>query len=290
MIIDLRYHVFSLAAVFLALGLGIAIGSVLPGTDTLLREQEKVITRLEEEFTQLRSERRALEAMVAEKEGELAVMHRFHQEVLPLLAGGLLDGCKVLFLKNGETPDEAVEDLGNFLREAGAVVAATLTLDDRSGGGELAALLGLGPGPAWAGEFWTEFAAELGGEKTPALLLLMEELAMVRRHLSPPGPVDAVVVLGGEGSGAGLAGLELAAAARAAGLTVVGTEPLTVGKSWIPRYKSLGLTSIDNIDTFPGRVALVFTLAGAGEGHYGVKETAAALLPALPGKGTGRHE
>lgn len=83
MIIDLRYHIFSLAAVFLALGLGIAIGSALPGADTLLREQEKVITRLEKEFAQLRSERRALEEMVAEKEKELAVMERFHREIFP---------------------------------------------------------------------------------------------------------------------------------------------------------------------------------------------------------------
>ncbi|NLW10002.1 MAG: copper transporter [Firmicutes bacterium] len=290
MIIDLRYHIFSLAAVFLALGLGIAIGSALPGADTLLREQEKVITRLEKEFAQLRSERRALEEMVAEKEKELAVMERFHREIFPLLAGDLLNGCKVVFIQNGEAPEGVVEELGDFLQEAGAVVAATISFNDRSGGEELAALVGLEPGAAWAGEFWAELAAELGGEKTPALLPLLQELAMARRQLSPPGPVDAVVVLGGEGSGAGLAGLELAAAARAAGLTVVGAEPLAVGKSWIPRYKSLGLTSIDNIDTFPGRMALVFTLAGAGEGHYGVKESAAALLPALPVKGAGRHE
>ncbi|NLY88157.1 MAG: copper transporter, partial [Firmicutes bacterium] len=281
---------FSLAAVFLALGLGIAIGSALPGTDTLLREQEKVITRLEKEFAQLRDERRALEEMVAGKEGELAVLHRFHREIFPLLAGDVLNGCKVVFLKNGEISEEAVEELGDFLREAGAVVTATLSFDDRSGGEELAALLGLEPGPTWAGELWAELAAELGGEKTPTFLPLLQELAMVRRHISPPGPVDAVVVLGGRSPGAGLVGLELAAAARATGLTVVGTEPLTIGKSWVPKYKSLGLISVDNIDTFPGRVALVFALAGAGEGHYGMKETAASLLPAFPGKGAGRHE
>ncbi|HHU81760.1 MAG TPA: copper transporter, partial [Firmicutes bacterium] len=168
MIIDLRYHIFSLAAVFLALGLGIAIGSALPGADTLLREQEKVITRLEKEFAQLRSERRALEEMVAEKEKELAVMHRFHREIFPLLAGDLLNGCKVVFIQNGKAPEGAVEELGDFLQEAGAAVAATISFDDRSGGEELAALVGLEPGPAWAGELWAELAAELGGEKAPA--------------------------------------------------------------------------------------------------------------------------
>ena len=143
MIIDLRYHIFSLAAVFLALGLGIAIGSALPGADTLLREQEKVITRLEKEFAQLRSERRALEEMVAEKEKELAVMERFHREIFPLLAGDLLNGCKVVFIQNGEAPEGVVDELGDFLQEAGAVVAATISFNDRSGGEELAALVGL---------------------------------------------------------------------------------------------------------------------------------------------------
>ena len=66
-----------------------------------------------------------------------------------------------------------MEELGDFLQEAGAVVAATISFNDRSGGEELAALVGLEPGAAWAGEFWAELAAELGG-KTPALLPLLQ--------------------------------------------------------------------------------------------------------------------
>lgn len=290
MIIDLRYHVSSLAAVFLALGLGIAIGSALPGADTLLKEQDKVITRLEKEFEQLRSERRAVEEIVTQKDAELAVINRFHLEVLPMVVGDILNDCKVVFIRNGETADKAVEELVDFLREAGAVVTATLSFDSRSGGEELATLLGLEPGKTWAGELWAELAAELAGEKVPAVLPILQELNIARRHFSPPGPVDAIVVLGGESSGAGLVGLELSAAARAAGLTAVGTETLAVGESWISRYKSIGLTTIDNIDTIPGRVALVYALAGAGEGHYGRKETAVALLPELPAGRTGDNE
>ena len=167
MIIDLRYHVFSLAAVFLALGLGIAIGSALPGTDTLLREQEKVITRLEEEFAQLRSERRALEEMVAEKEEELAVMHRFHREILPQWPATFWAAVRWCFQERRDS-DEVVEDLGNFLREAGAQ-SPTLALTTHRWR-ELA--LSDWNRAAWAGEFWAELAAELGGN--PALLPLME--------------------------------------------------------------------------------------------------------------------
>ena len=68
-----------------------------------------------------------------------------------------------------------------------------------------------------------------------------------------------------------------------AGLTqddtpVVGAEQTTTKPSQIPWYTDHKLASVDNINQLPGRVALVFTLNGAG-GAYGVKDTAQALLP-----------
>lgn len=296
MIIDLRYHIFSLAAVFLALGLGIAVGSALPGADPLLREQEKVISQLEKDFEQLRAERRAAEEMVRNKELELEAVQEFHRQVLPLLVGGVLDGYMVVLVHTGDTvATETTEDLRAFLRRAGAQVAAVLSFGGRPGLAKdetLAKKLGFSPGKDWVKGFWLELAAGFEKEKDSSVLSNLEELNLISRHVLSPGPVDAMILLGEKQTGAGSDILEfaLAGAARETGLTVIGVESSQVKNSWIPEFKDIGLTTVDNIDTIPGRVALVYALAGAGEGHYGRKETAVALLPELPAGRTGDNE
>src|SRR5690554_6549227 len=157
MIIDLRHHIFSLAAVFLALGLGIAVGSSLPGADTLLREQEKVIAQLEEDFEQLRAERRAAEEIVKKRERELEVLQEFNRQILPLLVGGVLDGYRVVIVHTGGTKEtETTKDLRAFLRYAGAEVAAVLSFGGQPGGAEEETLrqkLGFNPGKDWVKDF-----------------------------------------------------------------------------------------------------------------------------------------
>jgi hypothetical protein len=59
----------------------------------------------------------------------------------------------------------------------------------------------------------------------------------------------------------------------------VGVETARTTPSAIDVYRRSGLSSVDNLDTAVGRVALALLLAGAREGHYGVKESADAILP-----------
>jgi hypothetical protein len=51
-------------------------------------------------------------------------------------------------------------------------------------------------------------------------------------------------------------------------------------------YRQAGLSSVDDIDTSVGRLALVLVLAGAPAGQYGVKDSAGdGALPPLPTTG-----
>jgi hypothetical protein len=59
----------------------------------------------------------------------------------------------------------------------------------------------------------------------------------------------------------------------------VGVESTTTTPSAIDTFRRSGLSSVDNVDTAVGRVALALLLAGGREGHYGVKESADAILP-----------
>ena len=54
--IDLRYHIATIIALFLALAVGILIGSTIVGDDLLVEQQKKSIDRLEEQFLSLREQ------------------------------------------------------------------------------------------------------------------------------------------------------------------------------------------------------------------------------------------
>jgi hypothetical protein len=61
----------------------------------------------------------------------------------------------------------------------------------------------------------------------------------------------------------------------------VGVERTSTSPSAIEVYRRSGLSSVDNVDTPVGRVALALLLAGGRDGHYGVKDTADAVMPPL---------
>lgn len=64
------------------------------------------------------------------------------------------------------------------------------------------------------------------------------------------------------------------------GIRVVGCESSLSSTSCIPLYKSKGISTVDNADTLAGRMSVVLCMAGA-TGHFGVKDAADRLWPAL---------
>src|SRR5690554_8050769 len=62
MIINFRYHIFTITAIFAALGLGILIGSSIIGHEGLVEEQEKLINNIANSIKQLSTENMQLKS------------------------------------------------------------------------------------------------------------------------------------------------------------------------------------------------------------------------------------
>ena len=58
------------------------------------------------------------------------------------------------------------------------------------------------------------------------------------------------------------------------GVPVVGVETTTADSSAIELYRTQGVSSVDDVETLPGHVALALLLAGGATGNYGVKDSA----------------
>jgi Copper transport outer membrane protein, MctB len=66
------------------------------------------------------------------------------------------------------------------------------------------------------------------------------------------------------------------------GFPVVGVDRSDGDGSAVGAYRREGLSSVDNVDTVAGRVALALLLAGGQPGHYGVKDSASdGVVPPL---------
>ena len=140
--INLRYHIISITAVFLALGIGLTLGSTFLDrvtVDTLKSQLDEV----EAQVGQTRTENRALSDRVhalEERDAGLA------DELPERLLAGHLDGVPVLLVATRGTDEPMVAATVGALSAAGADVAGTWWLTERwalDGDGDVSELAGL---------------------------------------------------------------------------------------------------------------------------------------------------
>ena len=94
--IDMRYHVFSLVAVFLALGIGMLLGTTLIERG-LVAEQKAQIKSLQATFQEIKASNSALH-------GELDSYKRYAEESRPNMVANMLPG-KTYAVVTGNAPD-----------------------------------------------------------------------------------------------------------------------------------------------------------------------------------------
>ena len=287
---DLRYHVASLAAVFLSLAVGILLGVAISGkvgqAEDAFREQDlaELRDRLGEEQQR---------AVAAARRGEAA--EELLERAYPVLMEERLAERRFALLFLGPVSGRARSAVERTLSDAASgdpvrMVALDVPLDVEElddallGDDELAVY-------AEAGDDFSGLGEDLGeelvaGGETPLWLalssLLVEERAgtsalevdgaiVVQSWLPPPTEdveeADQVRATRSLHEGL-LRGLE------STGFPVVGVEGATSDESTIDDYRRLGISSVDNVDTLAGRLALALLLAGGQPGHYGVKDSA----------------
>lgn len=131
MIIDLKYHVASLVAVFLALGVGIIIGSTLIGeslVQNIQAQQDNIINKLEQDYLGLKGEVKFAQDEILLLQDTKQMYEKYMEETLSSVITGSLQGRKVAIIEAylGETPESFVRNL----KLAGAEVTSIIQLQD----------------------------------------------------------------------------------------------------------------------------------------------------------------
>jgi hypothetical protein len=288
-VFDLRYHVASLAAVFLMLVVGILIGVGISGRG-FVDDAER--DRLNGRIAELQEEADAARADVDDLERRQQAAQEFVEGAYPVLSEDRLAGMRFAVIVVGtvdQLPLDFVqtaidEDAGGRITRMRAITlplrltAVEAALSSRQ---ELAGYVG----DEQLGNLGRDLARELvAGGETPLWDALEGEIVEERTGSLAP-PVDGVVVIRSGEPQAGPTSRFLAGVYQGLGSTgepAVGVEPARVEQSAIPVFQRYRLSTVDGIDTELGQLALVLLLSGADPGDYGVRDTADdGILPPI---------
>ena len=284
---DLRYHVASLAAVFLMLVVGILVGVGISGRG-FVDDAER--DRLNGQIADLRSEVEAANVNAEDLERRQQAAEEFVESAYPVLAERRLAGKRIAVLVLGSV-DPTLGFVERALDDSGARLARmrAITLPLRSENVEAAlserAELGGYVGDDQLANVGRDLGRELvtGGE-TPLWDVLEGDIVEERRG-DFAEPVDGVVVIRTAEPQAAETSRFLAGLYEGPGSTgvpVVGVERARVEESAVPTFQRHSLSTVDGIDSELGSLALVLLLGGADAGDYGTRDTAEdGILPPI---------
>jgi len=305
----MRHHAISLAAVFLALAVGVVLGSGLL-SDTLLSGLRDDKKQLQENISQLNQRNNALtEKLNAASEFDTAMAAR--------LVHGALDGKSVVIFRTPDASDDAVSSLTRLVGDAGGSMAGTVTLtqqfvdansadkllsvvdasieqkgsqlstasvDQGSQAGDLLGIvLQINKNPAVPPIIDTQRETVLAALRQTGFITYSDKLTAANTAIvvtggalsqdaGNPGPTVArfATALAAHGAGTVLAGAD-GSASGTASVAVVRADPGMAG----------AMTTVDDIDMESGRITAVLALhdllGGAHTAQYGTGLGAQAL-------------
>jgi len=273
---DLRYHVASLAAVFVALVLGMFVGVGLSGRGFVSdAERENLQARIEE----LRLERDAAVARVADADVRDQAFEDFVRASYADLVRGRLDGRSIALVFVGSVDQGVAQTVRRAVIEAGGRVALLRALRVPLETEAVDGRLGANPDTqALSGadnreQLGREVARELVGSGPKPVLGLVAAELVEEQSGSSPIALDGVVLARPAPPQAGetqefLTGLY--AGFAAAQVPAVGIDESGASTRAAPVFRRRGLSTVSGIDEASAQVALVFLLAGASSGSYGI--------------------
>jgi hypothetical protein len=282
-----RYHATSLIAVFLALAVGILIGAEFGG-DALNGTRKNLENSLVGNLQDARSR-------VEDLNGELGHADEFDEKVYPVLTRDRLQGKRIALVAFGNLPGEITSAVEEALGPTGAKLVGVGVVREPVDTTNLAEEL--------ANTRFSELATEPEqmnelGTGVGRQIVIGGPLPEVVRgglftHASGEfGALDGVIVVRSQPEGMGPVQRSTANALEtsmlkgitATNVPTVGVESTTTEPSSISFFQANDLSSVDDIDTTAGEVALVYALLG-DEGSFGVKSSADRLLPNLTNPG-----
>lgn len=286
MLVDLKYHLTSLIAVFLALAVGIMIGSSFMAGSSLER---RIAKGLEKEFSKLRAENMKQQSSLQSMQTILERHNNFEATIVPMLIEKRLVPYKVAIIQTGDY-NGAVQHAKTAIETAGGRVINVTSLSDLYGENTIDRLSGIvtsitgNPAEPRPADRILQMIVDciISGSDSETMEMLESKGAIkIEGDYTQKG--SRIVLVGGSKKANDTRAddidlLLINKLLKKEIYSIVGTEPLNVATSYMSAYQSQGIPTIDNVDEPMGQVALIFALDG-DKGNFGVKRSADRASP-----------
>jgi hypothetical protein len=285
---DFRYHVASLAAVFFALVIGILVGVALASHGLGNTERK----RLEEDLRRAENQADVLRTQVATLMNDGAGDRAFVEGTYKSVMANRLKGRKIAVLFIGSSEKTRRTEITQALADASAGTPLRMRfvkvpVDPEALAKKLAKkpLLASYSAPDQLKNLGHDLGQEfVVGTDTPLWTALQSLIVEERAGPSRP-PADGVVIVRTTTPQTGPTALFLTglyAGLADVGVPVIGVERTNDPGSAIRAFQRAGFSTVDDIDTRIGKLALVALLADpSSTGAFGSKKTAQAQLPPI---------
>lgn len=279
---NLRYHIASLVAVFLALAIGLVLGTVVVERGYLDQQRNSLVKSLQTDFTGLKKDNADLRV---DRDRE----HAFAVDAEPVLVNGMLKGKTILIVTNAGR-DDALSVTRDALHAAGAnTVVATFKAKgfgqaDSRVASAVSGVVTRTPGLTGAADpVVALLAAEWSrrGAQQPLTDTLRSTGQLSFDGPAQPVQPDGVALLAAFDGQPDPELVSLTASLDKAGIPAVAVETQGMTTGLADAAIGAGVSSVDHVDRPEGALSVVYVLAGRAEGHYGVKPSATALYPKL---------
>jgi hypothetical protein len=282
---DYRYHAISLAAVLIALALGVLIGVAIGDSNLVSSAKSGIVSNLQSDLNVAHNRQASIEGEQQQERGA-------ESDLYGIAVRGVLAGRKIglVFLGSASEPvdvmvREAITQAGGQLTSVIAV-REPLELEQIAKAASGTQYTALGQTPGLVRRFGIRMGYQLiaGGK-----LLTRLQTRLLSLNDGAFGSLDGLVVMRSDPEG--LHGEQakvlqefqegLISSANTLGIQTAGVELSSTNPSQIPWYTGQDMSSVDDLDKLTGRASLAFALAGA-HGAWGSKSTADGLLPHQP--------
>ncbi len=306
--INFRYHVVSLAAVFLALAIGLVVGtSALNGVAS--DELNRKVNQLTKENSQYRDRIDGLENEAGQQES-------FATAAAPGLLAGKLAGRRVVLVSMQQS-SSYVDDTESMLKLAGAKITGKVEIEDgfvkpdnNDALLDLAATTlnsasinnlpansdGVETSSALLAAALLDHVPAVPGDTMRSVLRAYEEMKYIVVDGDVSGPAEAVVIVATppytdkDAAAENTNTVTMVDQFDKAGPLVVGAPGDAgagniIGSVTGDAALSKTVSTVDNINTPQGRIAATLALneqLGGKAGHYGNASSASAMLPKQP--------
>ncbi|QZY56818.1 copper transporter [Crassaminicella profunda] len=283
MVINLKYYVITIVAIFLAIGIGIFIGIMLDGQDLIVDQQKEIVAQLESKFDEFKIKQDSLQEKIDVLNLEKDKNERFLNKIYPELVKDKLKDLNVMVLETSEHYDYS--GVNDAFKKAGVSNVTNMIIKEGNKEGiiEIAQEFGIaGDSVDLEEQIIKKFCDVLVSGEDKAFIEKLKEKKIIDYADDFIVPADYIVIAGGsidkDQNIFNKFDQPIINYSKSKNIPIMAVEKIEVAYSNIGEYKKLRISTVDNVDTIIGKISMLMVVSGQ-EGHFGEKETADNLVP-----------